>query len=281
MKNKITLVATVFAMTTMVSLSGCGASKDAYTLYTQANEKIESAESYSLLKNTTITINAQDEQVSSSNSIDVKKVVKDKDNSDLIINLTSAMNGETYNQVNGTYTDGYMYFTANDQKYKEALSYNDVFTQMDIQSYTLEKDVISESTVTDDADGGKSLSFVFDNAAMTSAVDKNIESLKQALGASEENLEISAASLNAVTYKNGDLKSFEFNLTATLNGDTQVPFEYNVTADYTDIGSTTIEIPNDLDTYTDVSTFEQNSELETQESIGNETTEGETQEVSQ
>jgi len=254
MKNKIKIIAGTFVITTVFALTGCSSAKDAYTLYTQASTKNENASSISMVKDTVITIKAKEQEVSSSNKVDLKKVVNSESDVDLKLNLTSGMNGEEYNKVDGYYNDGYMYFTANNQKYKEKLDYEQVVSEMDLAGYAIKKDIISESTVTDSSDGGKTLNFKFNTEAMASAVDKNVEALKTALGATTENLNISEASLDATTDKNGELKSYEFKMSAVLGTEQQtVPFDYSTKTTYSDLNSTKVEFPQDLDSYTDIS----------------------------
>jgi len=277
MKNKIRTIASAFVITTVFALTGCGSSKDAYTLYTQANTKNENASSISMVKDTVITIKAKEQEVSSSNKVDLKKVVNSESDIDLMLSLTSGMNGEEYNKVDGYYNDGYMYFTANNQKYKEKLDYEQVVSEMDLSGYEVKKDIISESTVTDGSNGEKTLNFKFNTESMASSLDKNIEALKTAIGAADENLNISEASLDAVTDKNGELKSYEFKMSAVLGTEQQtVPFDYSTKTTYSDLNSTKVEFPQDLESYTDISELS-DSGLENTNENTNENTEGQTE----
>lgn len=249
--KKLTSFALIFATTAISALTGCS-NKDPYAVYNEALENNSSIESISFQNETLYTIKAQDQDVSSTTTTNVKRINEDDNDPSLGVNIVYSMNDESYG-LDAVYNNGYLYVSSGDSKMKRAMTYDEAISQVEGNGFSFPKDIIDGSK-TAKSNGVTSIEFTFNPTKVKDLLDSDLVSLRDALGVDSNSLTINSASMKADVDSDKRLISSSLAVDAIMvsNDDTTVPFVYELNCDYSDFGNTTVTIPDDLDSYVEV-----------------------------
>lgn len=204
------------------------------------------------------------EMRSESSSLTVIERAKAEDSFDVKLNMVRSLDGEEQVNIDAYFTDGYLYFSANEDKIKEAMSYADLMTMIGNYAYTIDEDMISEAAMLSDKDDAIYY-YKLDTYKMAEMMESNLQSAQYYFQEGDY-VESEYASMKIRVNKEGIITEFVIGIKAIIHdqyGDT--PVVYNIDTDFVGINSTQVEGFDDLDLYIDSEQYmEQLEEATTQ-----------------
>lgn len=196
---------------------------------------------------------AEDFSSASSSLVEIKRQ-KVEDDMELSLKMINTYDNEAQPQVDGYFTDGYLYFVSDDTKIKEAMSYEDLMGMIGNYAYSIEESMIAEaSVVAEDEDA--IYYFDLDDYQMGQMMENNLTSSGIEFEEGDY-VETNYASMSIRVNKDGVLTAFKIGIKATIHdsyGDT--PVMYNIDSVFSNINDTTVDVAEDLDSYMDADEY--------------------------
>lgn len=249
------LISVLVMLALLFTFGACGNSDggdgpqtaQAYDIYTAANKSMQDVKSLAVDTKMTIDMEYDGETISMEMNGVIKEVIKSETDVDLEMIMTTVSAGETMDMV-CYYTDGYYYMDIMGQKVKMAMPMDQIMDQTNVESISFEESAVKNQGVSA-VSGGQELSFTLDGTALSDLLSEQMSSMTQQLGAGAT-MTFNDVDFKAVVDSEGNLTSstMAFSFSMNVEGET---INASAVADmtYTQLNSTTIELPADLDTY--------------------------------
>lgn len=258
--KKIILLTAVLLMT--LSLTACNGGSEAYSEFVKVNEKMANADSVDMDMDVTAVIEAGGESIDMKMNGNMKQVMRSETDIDMEMdmNIDMSIPGMGSQKVNtlSYFKDGYMYTDAAGQKFKMAMSLEELEKQssMSGKDFTFEEKAVKKSSVKD-LEGGKELSFTLDGKAMTEIFGDMMGAMADSLPIDSADMKFGDMEYVILVDKDSNMKSMVMRFAADMDIEGQkMTMKYDITAKINQIGYVKISFPSDLSTYPEVpSTF--------------------------
>lgn len=240
--------------------------QEAYSVYMDSCEKMENTDSITIVSDSYIGMGAEtdsnqsvgtqttteeaEELRSDASSLTVIERVKTEDSFDVKLNMKRTLDGEEQVNIDGYFTDGYLYFNANEDKVKEAMGYADLMSMIGNYAYTIDEDMISEAAMLADKDDAVYF-YKLDDVKMAEMMESNLQSAQYYFQEGDY-VEAEYAGMKIRVNKEGIITEFTIGIKAIIHdqyGDT--PVIYNIDTDFDNINATQVEKIEDLSSYID------------------------------
>lgn len=168
----------------------------------------------------------------------------------------------------GYYNDGYYYMDATEGKKKIAEDFGTFLYQNDAYSTTIESSLISKFACVENGDT-KTYYMQYDPIAYENSLINGMEASSQPL-AQDESITVNYANFIFEVDENNVMKSYTFSTNSVhKNSDEENNYSYTIKVNFSDIGSTKVDVLTDLDTYEEISLddYQDNGEAENTEDI--------------
>lgn len=163
------------------------------------------------------------------------------------VKMLSNDNG-TETNVSGYYEDGYYYSDIDGNKTKEAMEFVDFVSQNDGYSTNVDSGLVSRFGC---IENGDSTTYIveYDPIAYENQLLTDIEAAGDILG-DDETFMVSYANVVFNVDENGYMEDYIYTVKANHKvGDEINRYDYKIAVEFYDIGSTRVDVPDDLDTY--------------------------------
>lgn len=254
--KKFTAVLIVLVLCTGL-LAGCGTAdgKEAYDLYQKMNKAMADASSLDMDISSIVDMTIDGEEVNTTTKGNMKQVMHSASDFDIEINLTTTTMGMDVPMI-AYYTGGVYYFDTNGMKMKMPMSVDEAMQQAGgIKTLDFYEDAIKDFKITD-ADGGKKIEFTLDGKAIQSLTEKALASMQNTMPgitAADLNMNIGDVTCEAVTDKDGMMKSYRmiYDMTMTVEGQS-LSMKTDTTMTMNSYNDVVINVPDDLDEYVEI-----------------------------
>ena len=238
------VTALVLAALLVFALAACsGSEQEAYALYTEAAGRLVSAESFAADTDLAVIFShdGQDTRVSLSGV--VKGAARDVDDVDVSAAL-SVKRGRATIGVNGYFTDGWSYVSMMGTRMKVKTGVAGALPESAV------KDAAVETVA-----GGSIVTFTLDGAALDGIMGTRLPGMRSIGLADGADIHYSDAAVEAFIGEDGALKTVAANVPFTLVVDGEaVQGSAAVTLEVTQMGGITVALPDDLDSYREITT---------------------------
>ncbi len=245
--KKITLLFTAVLLSLNLAACNTDAGASAYKTYQDVVAKMDSVKAYEAKTEGTITIKSKDAEIPMPMEGVVKQVNSDNG---ILMEINSSVMGQ---MTTAFYTDGYLYASAVGQKAKMPMPLEDLKSSSNSGYLNFNEAAIKVSKIEDGSNGDKNISFTLDGKAMNDVASKFIEKFTQALGQSVS-VTLSDLDYACTIDKDSMIKSYNVKFVATLSSEgEEITLTYDTNVSYTVSDDITINLPDDLDQYQEVS----------------------------
>lgn len=206
------------------------------------------------------TSEADEESGSSEEDADSEQPVPERI---VAANIANELNGESVASLGDCYySDGYVYYSLDDNKVKEAVDYSGFMYYIGNYAIQFNGDV-AESAYKVSSKKETKYTVKFDNESIADMMISNMVGGGESF-AENETMSVNEAYLYFVVDSDGYIIGYDMELDAQFTTTTpseseentsevkQSPFKYSVVANFTDINSTKVTPPEDIDSYRDV-----------------------------
>lgn len=250
MKNSFlkVLLVTILIIT---AFSGC-THKDAFDLYTSSLENTKNLNSFKMTNIKTTS----NENAKSITTVDVKQAQRQSESPEMDIKMT-VDEGGILSESQAFYKDGYLYYDYfSDQKLKDKVTLDELNTELDINFINIDKEIVNASEV-NKTDSGYELKF---NLTPDKVKDNSLNSFSNLgldTGLNNENFKINSADFTVnITDENNHIESYVYSMEVQFDGESGEVFHYENNVSINDINNTSVEFPDDLNDYIDITIFD-------------------------
>lgn len=174
---------------------------------------------------------------------------KDGDTFKASFSLDDAV-GENTNKMDGSFEDGFLYYSIDDVLYKEVHEWDDVRYMIDGYYFNLYEYTVSQAHTSYYSDGSCRVDFTFNLQNLAEAPDEEIFEMLSATGTTYKNLAFNDASFVGYIDADGYVTGYRMYYDGQVFAASDVfTFKYTTTVTFTDINKTTAEIPGNKDDY--------------------------------
>ena len=254
MKKKLLLVGLVAIIALLVSACGGNggsggkseSGKSAYQLYNEASQKMKDAQSYAMNLDMKVDMDMGGHKMSLVTTGNLKQVSVSADNPEMEMDFNIVIPGQPNQSMKAYYKDGYYYVDMAGKKTKMAMPLEDVLKQANAAVLDLDQSMIKEQKV-----NGKELSFTLDKAAMDKLVGDSVAGILKQLS-TQVGMTFSDVNVTATLDDQNQLSTIntKFSADVTAQGQTS-KINYDMAMKVLQIGNVTIDLPKDLDSYTE------------------------------
>ncbi len=251
-------------------------SKNALEKYNNAVEALFNSDSYTLSANTALNVSTGDKIGAWEMSGEIK--AKNDDNGAKEAELKTNFNFSDFSEENTFYfKDGFSHININGSKQKYKAEFSDLLTEGNANILKFTEKVIANEPVVKKVAEGYRVDFDLNAAVLQQEVPDFIPKLAAFLRISEYDFILNRCQVVSVIGDDGNLKSCSFVIKAkdTLYDGTsekdfksfEVDCDIEVNINVLDIDNTDFELPNDLNSYQDVTPTKNESNMEKTTSI--------------
>lgn len=232
--------------------------------FTNALNDVESSDNITINVSNKITMGAEgDDSYQDSVNKSVIKLAKEGENkvgSVVIDNIYKyageAASGEgagapleEKSKITGYYSGESLYFTTNDgDKVKEDMAYEDFLSVVNTYTISIYNDCISKAACVE-GKNDKTYYISYDPAKFETTMNTNMEASGQTM-ADGESMNVKYANIIAKVDNENKLLSYGFLINAEyVNDDSNIPYNYSITAEFSNIGNTKVDVVTDTDSY--------------------------------
>lgn len=153
------------------------------------------------------------------------------------------------NNISGYYSGDALYFITNEgDKVVEEMTYDDFLSVVNTYGLSLFEDCISKAAAVEDKDG-KTYYISYDPSKFETTMNTNMEASGQTM-ADGEAMKVNYANIAAKVDGEGNLMGYAFAIDAEyVNDQGSTPYNYSITADFSDLGSTKVKAVKNTDDY--------------------------------
>ncbi len=246
---------------------------EAVTAFSDALAKVKEEKNITISTSTTTDLGEGDNAEHAINTSEIKKDITD-DKSTASVKLTNDYSGQK-STVSGYYDGKTLFFTSTaenestkkdeTQKIKEDMSFDDFLSIIDSYSLNLYEDNIEKASIETQKDGSQIFKISYNPEKLQATMQTNIEASGQSLP-DGQTMQVNFSNVEAKVNKDGVLTSFAFQINAKYVSDKEEnPYDYTISADFTDLGSTKVDVVTKTDDYKDASELQQEAVEETTE----------------
>lgn len=271
MKRKLKSLMAILVM--IIGIVGCGNEQSSVTTPIVDTDNIESGAAYeNYLNGKKLIEEAESVTINSTLSVHMQAVSEDDPDADAKLTdttyetnfkedrknkeshiaefvINSDANGEKMT-LNGFYQNECVYYTAGEEKVKEDMSYDLLMQNTGMYDININEEVIATASCYDAENGGKQTSISFDNEKIPEMIKECMPDLTDMLDLDDEDTIINYGNIEYVTNSDGIMKSVRLVLDVTFQtGDYPTGFNIYMNREYSDINSTEIVIPENLEDY--------------------------------
>lgn len=257
--KKISIILCI-AMAIIMSFAGCFANtapkNEPYELYTAVNEAMSDVKSAEMNISADMKIKMGEESLDLAMTGNVKQVFHSETDLDVEMNTNMKLFGQNINSV-FYYNDGYYYNNSMGQKIKTPMDIETLLKQLNTQNLQFGEDAIKNGSIEETADG-KKLSFTLDGNALSDMVKSSMGAyLGDLSDANQGDITFGDVEYTITVDKNNLMKNSTMLLSMNMNIDgTPATLDMNMKTDVVALSDVTVNFPDDLDTYVEVSSFE-------------------------
>ena len=156
---------------------------------------------------------------------------------------------EEKSKITGYYSGDTLYFITNDgDKVQEEMSYDDFMSVVNTYSLSIYNDCISKAACVE-GKNDKTYYISYDPAQFETTMNTNMEASGQTLDEGEA-MHVKFANIIAKVDNEGNLLNYGFIIDAEYISDSDtIPYNYSITCEFTDDGSTKVDAVTDTDSY--------------------------------
>lgn len=156
---------------------------------------------------------------------------------------------EEKSKITGYYSGDTLYFITNDgDKVQEEMEYEDFMSVVNTYSLSIYNDCISKSACVE-GKNDKTYYISYNPAQFETTMNTNMEASGQMM-AEGEAMHVNYANIIAKIDNDGNLLNYGFIIDAEYISDSEtIPYNYSITAEFTNEGSTKVDVVTDTDSY--------------------------------
>ncbi|MCD8090132.1 MAG: hypothetical protein LUD81_05825 [Clostridiales bacterium] len=228
--------------------------ESAFDMFFDCYADTELSESCTKVKNVEIIMYPETDNPFEIESMTYIQKEKNGDDYNAYIETDDTVNGES-NQSEAVYSDGYLYYEYEGEKYKEAYEDWDALRVItDGYYFKLYDYTVNNVHVTNYSDGYKKIEFGFDLQNLSEAPDEQIFEILSATASTYKNLSFNEASFEGYVSPEGYVTSYIMYYDGQVAAGTEktdlYTFKYTTAVNYSDINNTTVDVPENTDEYT-------------------------------
>lgn len=255
MKRKfIKLVTAALVCAGLLTFAGCG-KKDPFTVYNEASVKTSELKSMAATSKVNMKLSAQGESIEVGMDMDMKIINPNGADMQADIAMNMDMLGQNVT-VNSYFKDGYYYTSSGNSKIKYLMDIKQMQEQLAANSVqtNLKKEDFKEISL-EKKDKDYLITFTIKGDTMSKVVDSALGALADTMNGTDMDMKIGDIPGTATVNKDNYLSAMTMKmpLTLTISGQ-EMTMDMDMDMAYIDPGKeVTLELPEDLDTYEEIS----------------------------
>lgn len=225
-----------------------------YDLFFDAYKKTENADSFTKEKDVEIVMFEETDHPYNINTKTYLEREKNGDEYNMFFSLDDEVDGNT-NKMEGFYSDGYVYYDADENHLKQKTSWKDIKYNIDGYAFKLYDYTVSHVDITTYSDGIKKVVFTFNLQNLAEAPDEEIFEILAMTGTTYKNLSFNEATFEAYITEDGYVASYNmyYDGQVTVQKDANATdiftFKYRTIAGYDEINNSSVVLPDNIDEY--------------------------------
>ena len=254
MRNIFAIIIGMLVFTGFTACDKTYDGKTAYELYELANEKSNSVKSMTVSMNGVIGIDINN--LSMDTKIDgvVKMIIRSETDFDMKMDIITSVMGEQH-EMNAYYIDGFMYMDLYGMKMKIPLDAEKAAEMSYSQSLAFPESAVYKQSAKSEGEDIR-ISFTLRGDALNEILAPIINNLTESMGTDDINIiNINDIYYKSLLAKDYTIKNYRMVFDAEMSSNTlggNFKMSYDITAYISDIDSTIIIMPDDIDEYTDI-----------------------------
>ena len=229
--------------------------KTAYQIYELSNEKNKSIKSMTIFMEGTVGTLINNESTNTGLDGTVKMIMKGENDFDMEMNINSGVMGEQFN-ITAYYLDGLMYMDFLGMKIKMPLEAVKAASMSYSQTIAFPESAVSKQSAKEEGDDIK-ISFTLKGDAMNEILIPMMSNLTESMGTVDTNaIVFKDINYEMLLSKDYTIKKYRIAFDTDIGNPMGgfIFMSYDITAYITDIDSTIISLPDNIDEYTEFGT---------------------------